>query len=83
MKGKLAFQDDLVIELVPFRERRKLWAWELGDRTKVKAVDYDTNEIRNPHKKSYNGERNGWPCQEVSARHFPHLSFLLLLRKVE
>lgn len=71
MKGELAFPDDLVVELVPFCERRKLWPWKLGDRAKVKTVDHDSNEIRKPHKKSYNGECNGWPCQENSDRHLP------------
>lgn len=71
MKGKLPFPDDLIIELIPFRERGKLWPGEFGDRAKVKTVDHESNEIRKPHKKSYNGECNGWPCQENSDRHPP------------
>jgi len=38
--------DNIVVELVPYRQGRKLGAWEFGERMKVQAVYGDIETVR-------------------------------------
>jgi hypothetical protein len=50
LKGELASQNDIVIELIPLRERCEFRSREFREGTEIQAIKYKTSEIRNPNK---------------------------------